>query len=55
VRQDWTSGLPYAVTCDDDEIALNAVCAAGVARLQSERLISCGADNAAPMVAFRAR
>jgi hypothetical protein len=28
------------VTCDDGEIALNAVCAAGAARLQSERLIS---------------
>jgi hypothetical protein len=55
VRQDCTSGQPCSVTCDDGEIALNAVCAAGAARLQSERQISCGTDNAAPMTAFCAR
>ena len=55
VRQDCTSGQNCTVTCDDGEIALNAVCAAGAARLQSDRLISCGADNAAPMIAFCAR
>jgi hypothetical protein len=55
VRQDCTGGQTCAVTCDDGEIALNAVCAAGAARLQSERVIACGSDNAAPMVAFCVR
>jgi hypothetical protein len=55
VRQDCASGQACSVTCDDGEIALNAVCASGAARLQSERQISCGSESAAPMTAFCAR
>ena len=52
VRQDCTSGSDCTIACEDSEIALNAVCAAGPAVLRSERLISCGSANAAPMIAF---
>jgi hypothetical protein len=55
VRQDCANGSDCTVACDDGEIALNAVCAVGPAALKSERLISCGSDNAAPMIAFCAR
>jgi hypothetical protein len=52
VRQDCANGSDCTITCDDGEIALNAVCAAGPAVLKSERLISCGSDNATPMIGF---
>jgi hypothetical protein len=52
VRQDCTNGGDCTVACEDGEIALNAVCPAGPAALKSERLISCGSANAAPMIAF---
>jgi hypothetical protein len=52
VRQDCTNGIDCEITCNDGEIALNAVCASGVATLRSQRLISCGAGNAAPMIAL---
>jgi hypothetical protein len=52
VRQDCANGSDCTITCGDGEIALNAVCAAGPAVLKSERLVSCGSDNAAPMIGF---
>jgi len=52
VRQDCTNGSDCTVACDDGELAVNAVCAAGPAVLRTERQISCGSANAAPMVAF---
>ena len=53
VRQDCTNGTDCAVTCNDGEIALNAMCPGGTAAaLESVRLISCGASNAAPMIAL---
>ena len=52
VRQDCTNGTDCEVTCNDGEIALNAVCPGGTAALRSQRLISCGAANAAPMIAL---
>jgi len=52
VRRDCTNGTDCAVTCSDSEIALTAVCPGGTAAaLESLRLISCGADKAAPMIA----
>jgi hypothetical protein len=55
VRQDCTDGHDCTVTCDDGEIALNAVCPAGPAMLKDERLVSCGSGNPAPMVAYCGR
>lgn len=55
VRQDCAEGQDCSVSCNDGEIALNAVCPVGPARLQGERLISCGATNAKAMIAFCAR
>ena len=52
VRQDCTNGTDCEITCNDGEIALNAVCASGAATLRSQRLISCGTANAAPMTAL---
>jgi hypothetical protein len=52
VRQDCTNGSDCAITCQDGEIAINAVCAGGPAALKSERLISCGSANGTPMIAF---
>jgi hypothetical protein len=53
VRQDCTSGTDCAVTCNDGEIALTAVCPGGTAAaLHSLHLVSCGAANAAPMIAL---
>jgi hypothetical protein len=43
------------VSGSDGEIALNAVCPDGPARLQGERLISCGSTSAKAMIAFCAR
>jgi len=55
VRQDCTEGHDCSVSCNDGEIALNAVCPAGPSRLQGERLISCGSTNTTAMIAFCAR
>ena len=55
VRQDCSNGQDCAITCDEGEIALNAVCTAGAAHLASERQVSCGTSNATPMIAFCAR
>jgi hypothetical protein len=53
VRQDCTNGTDCAVTCNDGEIALNAMCPGGTAAaLESVRLVSCGASSAAPMIAL---
>jgi hypothetical protein len=53
VRQDCANGADCAVNCNDSEIALTAVCPGGTAAaLQSLRLVSCGAANAAPMIAL---
>jgi hypothetical protein len=52
VRQDCTDGQDCAVSCADNEVALNAVCAAGPASLRSARLVSCGSGNPRPMIAF---
>jgi hypothetical protein len=53
VRQDCTNGTDCAVSCNDGEIALNAMCPGGTAAaLESPRLISCGTSNAAPMIAL---
>jgi hypothetical protein len=52
VRQDCSNGTDCEVTCNDGEFALTAVCPGGNAALRSLRLISCGAANAAPMIAL---
>jgi len=52
VRRDCTAGTDCAVTCNDGEIALNAVCPGGTAALRSATLVSCGPGNAAPMTAY---
>jgi hypothetical protein len=52
VRQDCTNGTDCAVTCNDSEIALTAVCAGGTAALHSLHLVSCGTANTAPMIAL---
>jgi hypothetical protein len=52
VRQECADGEDCAVTCNDGEIALNAVCPGGPATLRSLRLVTCGTANAAPMTAF---
>jgi hypothetical protein len=41
-HQDCANGQDCTITCDDGEIALNAVGAAGPAALRAARLISCG-------------
>jgi hypothetical protein len=55
VRQDCADGQDCAVTCEDGEMALNAVCPGGPAMLRSLRLVTCGSGNGTPMTAFCAR
>jgi Collagen triple helix repeat (20 copies) len=56
VRQDCAEDRDCAVTCADDEIAINAFCPKRApALLTSLREISCGTANQAPMVAICAR
>ena len=55
VRQECAKDRDCTVTCGDGEVALNAVCPAGAPQLRTERMISCGSGNPAPMTAFCAR
>ena len=56
VRQDCTEGSDCAVTCADDEIAINAFCPKKAAPiLNSLHDISCGTGNQSTMVAFCAK
>jgi hypothetical protein len=56
VRQDCAEDRDCAVTCADDEIAINAFCPKRApAVMTSLREISCGTANQAPMVAICAR
>jgi hypothetical protein len=56
VRQDCSADRECAVTCAEEEIAINAFCPKKAAAiLSSLREISCGDANTAPMVAFCAK
>lgn len=55
VSQACDNGKDCAVTCNDGEVALNAFCPGGAAKLISERAVSCGTANDKAMVAFCAK
>jgi hypothetical protein len=53
VRQVCSAGQICAVTCDQNETALNAVCPKqGPATLTGDRVVSCGIGNSDAMVAY---
>lgn len=55
VSQACATGKDCAVTCNDGEVALNAFCPGGAAKLVSVRAVSCGTENDKEMVAFCAK
>lgn len=55
VSQACDNGKDCAVTCNDGEVALNAYCPGGAAKLTSVRAVSCGTGNDKAMVAFCAK
>ena len=55
VSQACTNGKDCAVTCNDGEVALNAFCPGGAAKLTSARAVSCGSTNDKAMVAYCAK
>jgi hypothetical protein len=53
VRQACSAGQICAVTCDQNEIALNAFCPKQApATLTGDRSVSCGIGNSDAMVAY---
>lgn len=52
VRQACETGQDCRVTCGEEEIALNAYCPAGPARLTGEREVSCGSGEQQRMIAY---